>query len=350
MAPKVPAWRAFTLFAAKDSVVKTSHTWHSARVAALRGLTPTVREFELAPETGGTLPYGPGAHLQIQLLVGQGVGAAVQTRSYSLTTAPQAGSYRIAVKRMDEGRGGSLAMWRLAVGDRLRIAEPQNHFALDESAKCYLLIAGGIGITPLVWMAQRLAELSARTGVAVKMLYGARSAEELAFLPTLEAALGPRLAVHLGPAPIDFATEIAALPSGAQLYTCGPVPMLEAVKAAWAQAGSPQPLLRFETFGSSGRLPTQAFRVVVQRQGIHIEVPANATLLDSLEMAGVQALSDCRRGECGLCVMDVLALDGEIDHRDVFLSAHEKQSNTRMCVCVSRVVGSVALDSAYRPD
>jgi vanillate O-demethylase ferredoxin subunit len=79
-------------------------------------------------------------------------------------------------------------------------------------------------------------------------------------------------------------------------------------------------------------------------------VPADTTLLDALEAAGIDTISDCRRGECGLCAMDVLAVQGEMDHRDVFLSAHEKQQNTRMCVCVSRVVGELTLDSAWRPD
>ncbi|MFN3569170.1 MAG: 2Fe-2S iron-sulfur cluster-binding protein, partial [Polaromonas sp.] len=104
------------------------------------------------------------------------------------------------------------------------------------------------------------------------------------------------------------------------------------------------------TFGSSGRFAAQAFRVQVPRHHVDIMVPAGSTLLDALESAGVETLSDCRRGECGLCAMDVLALDGEADHRDVFLSEHEKQQNSRICACVSRVVGSVTLDSSYRPE
>ena len=88
----------------------------------------------------------------------------------------------------------------------------------------------------------------------------------------------------------------------------------------------------------------------VPRHALDITVPAGCSLLDALEGAGVQALSDCRRGECGLCAMDVLAVDGQIDHRDVYLSAHERQANSRICACVSRVVGSVTLDTAWRPD
>jgi vanillate O-demethylase ferredoxin subunit len=203
-------------------------------------------------------------------------------------------------------------------------------------------------------MAQRLGALGARRGVPVRMLYGARSAEELAYLPLLQKALGASGAgsvqAHTGSAPIDFAAEIAALPRGGQLYTCGPVPMLEAVKRAWAAAGRPPADLRFETFGSSGRLPAQAFEVRIPRHALSIQVPADSSLLEALEAAGVQTLWDCRRGECGLCAMDVLSVDGEIDHRDVFLSEQEKREGRRICACVSRAVGSITLDSAWRPD
>jgi vanillate O-demethylase ferredoxin subunit len=126
--------------------------------------------------------------------------------------------------------------------------------------------------------------------------------------------------------------------------------MLEAVKRAWHTAGRPIEDLRFETFGSSGRLATQSFQVRIPRHDLAITVPADCTLLEALDAAGVQTLWDCKRGECGLCAMDVLAVDGEIDHRDVFLSEHEKQSTTRICACVSRAVGTLTLDSAYRAD
>ena len=331
-------------------------------VAAIRDASPTVREFEIAPLDGQALGYAPGAHLQMQVMVQRGpVGPVrhggseprLQTRSYSLVGTPHPDVWRIAVKRLDDGRGGSLAMWRLAAGDRLMVSEPQNFFPLDLTAPGYLLVAGGIGITPLAGIAQRLAAHARATGVPVRMLYGARSADELVFEAALRKAfegLPDALQTFIGAAPIDFAREIAALPPGGQLYTCGPVPMLEALKGAWSDAGRPIADLRFETFGSSGRLPTQPFRLRLPRHGIDIMVPSDTTLLDALEQADVPTISDCRRGECGLCAMDVLAVQGEIDHRDVFLSAHEKASGQRICVCVSRVAGEITLDSAWRPD
>jgi ferredoxin-NADP reductase len=318
-----------------------------AQVVALRDVTPTVREFELRPESGFAAPYEPGAHLQVQVMTAQG---RLQTRSYSLVGEGDGQCWRIAVKRLDDGRGGSLAMWQLAPGDRLQVSAPQNHFALDLSAPGYLLVAGGIGITPLVLMAQRLGAHAKRSGVSVKMLYGARHAGEFGYLAHLQEALGEGVVAHEGAAPIDFAAAIAELPPGGQLYTCGPVPMLEAVKRAWEAAGRAPADLRFETFGSSGRLATQAFTVRIPRHDLAITVPADCTLLEALDAAGVQTLWDCKRGECGLCVMDVLAVEGEVDHRDVFLSAHEKQSATRICACVSRAVGTLTLDSAYRAD
>jgi len=327
--------------------MKSDLQWMQAQVVALRDVTPTVREFELRPDGGFASGYDAGAHLQVQVMTAQG---RVQTRSYSLVGEGDGSCWRIAVKRLDDGRGGSLAMWRLAEGDRLQVSAPQNHFALDLSAPGYLLVAGGIGITPLVLMAQRLAAHAKRTGVPVKMLYGARNAEEFGYLPHLREALGDGVTAHEGSAPIDFEAAIAALPAGGQLYTCGPVPMLESVKRAWHAAGRPLADLRFETFGSSGRLATQPFTVRIPRHDLAITVPADCTLLDALEAAGVQTLWDCKRGECGLCAMDVLAVDGEVDHRDVFLSEHEKQATTRICACVSRAVGTLTLDSAYRAD
>ncbi|MBX9611844.1 MAG: PDR/VanB family oxidoreductase [Burkholderiales bacterium] len=317
--------------------------WTEAVVESFCDITPTVREFILRP-SGGALSHAPGGHLQLQIQV----NGRPHTRSYSLVGAPDPQVYRIAVKRLDDGRGGSLAMWRLSVGDRLRVTEPQNHFPLDLQAPAYLLVAGGIGVTPLVCMAQTLA----RRGAQVRMRSGARTEAELAYGDDLRAALGDRWvpAVAEKGERVDFAAEIAALPPGGQLYICGPAAMLDAARQAWMAAGRPEADLRYETFGSSGRYAPQPFGVKVPRHGVDITVPTDSSLLDALELAGVPALHNCRRGECGLCAMDVLAVDGEIDHRDVFLSDHEKQQNHRICVCVSRVVGSVTLDSAWRPD
>ena len=112
------------------------------------------------------------------------------------------------------------------------------------------------------------------------------------------------------------------------------------------------PDLRFETFGNSGRDVAEPFWVELPRHGLRLQVPAERSLLDVLEDAGIDTLSDCKRGECGLCAVDIVSVQGRVDHRDVFFSAEQKRSDQRLCACVSRVCGGggVVLDSAYRPD
>jgi ferredoxin-NADP reductase len=330
--------------------MRSTDNWTDAIVDSITDLTPTVREFRIEPLAQRALPAPPGSHLPVQVLV----DGQPQLRHYSLVGEPDGTAnhtYRIAVKRLDDGRGGSRAMWQLAVGDRLRIGEPQNHFALDRTAPAYLLVAGGIGVTPLVGMAQAVGRLASE-GRGVRMLYGARSADELAYVSHLRQALGDALTTAVSSAGdrIDFDAEISALPAGGHMIVCGPVPMLEAARHAWLAAGRPIGDLRYETFGSSGRLAAQPFRVQLPRHHLDIVVPTGQSLLDALEQAGVATLFDCRRGECGLCAMDIVSVNGEVDHRDVFLSEDEKEKNTRICACVSRVVGEITLDSAYRPD
>jgi len=200
--------------------MKSNPLWQTARVAALRDLTPTVREFLLQPQDGAAIAWPPGAHLQVRV----SVAGREQTRSYSLVGQPAdtPGAYRIAVKRLDQGRGGSLAMWSLAEGDTLAVSAPQNHFPLDIDAPVNLLVAGGIGITPMVSMAQALA----RRGRSVRLLYAARHAEELAYAERLRETLGDALvlAVSGQGGRLDLAGEIAALPAGAPCYRPSPWP------------------------------------------------------------------------------------------------------------------------------
>jgi vanillate O-demethylase ferredoxin subunit len=124
--------------------------------------------------------------------------------------------------------------------------------------------------------------------------------------------------------------------------------MLDAARHAFLAAGRPLADLSYETFGSSGLLPTEAFRVRLADAGVELVVPSDRSMLDVLNEAGHEVISDCRRGECGVCAIDVVGIDGEIDHRDVFLSDHQKRENRKICPCVSRARGVLSVDTLHR--
>lgn len=334
--------------------MRHSTDWLHARVREATHLSPSVRELVLEP-AGDRLPpealhWTPGSHLQVQVRLPDG---REDLRHYSLVGRPDGATWRVAVKRSEPSRGGSRWMAALQPGDRLAILPPQNHFELPAGAGPTLLVAGGIGITPLVSMALALAD----RGAPVRLAYAVRRSEDLVYADLLRAALGPqRLATFVSEAGqrLDLVAEVAALPPHAQLLVCGPLPLMQAAQAAWAAAGRPAERLRFETFGAGGSAPAQAFTVKLPRHGLALEVPPDRSLLDVLEDHGIELLSDCRRGECGLCAVDVLAVEaGRIDHRDVFLAPAQRAEGRQLCACVSRLCGagaSVVLDSAYRPD
>lgn len=319
-----------------------TNNWRSAQVVALRDLTPTIREFSIRLDAPVACPAGSHVNVAVQ------TGVDGDFRSYSIVGSAS-DTVRIAVKKLDDSRGGSAFMWTLQAGDAVQVTTPQCDFPLNEQAPHYLLLAGGVGVTPMVAMAERLA----LRGASVKMLYAARDASEFAYRTELTALLGDRLSLYdasVGQI-VDLNGEIAALPVDAELYMCGPLGLMEAVKTLWGEQGRPASALRYETFGSSGKFAVASFVVNVPRLGVSIEVPENRTMLDALEEAGVAVLSQCRRGECGLCAVEIVELKGNIDHRDVFFSAHQHGENKRMCACVSRLAGGqVTIDPAFRGD
>ena len=314
-----------------------------ARVRVVRDLSPHVREIILVPE-GGASPWTPGAHIDVSLPLKGGA----QVRSYSLV-GEAASAYRIAVKREDDRRGGSRFMHSLAAGAKLFVSEPKNAFALDYSRPAYLLVAGGIGVTPIIGQAQALA----RHGANLRVALAARTRADILFQDDFSRALGNRVEFFVSQEGrrIDAAQEIATLDQGGELYICGPMSLVDAFRKAWKDAGRPPHLFRTETFGSSGEFAAQSFKVNVPALGRTIEVAADCSMLDALEAAGVEMISDCRRGECGLCAVDVLETSAPLDHRDVFFDEHEHKESKKICACVSRAVGGeIAIDTGYRPD
>lgn len=321
----------------------TPLAWRTGIVRATRDLTPDVRLLEIDPGPGFPAP-SPGSHVKVTV----DIAGRADTRSYSTVGPCDDGLCRIAVKRLPESRGGSAYMWTLREGARLSLSSPANHFPLRHGRPGYLLVAGGIGITPIYGMALALA----RAGAEVRMLYGARSRADMAFAAELQDRLGDRLTLVADDegGRIDLAAAFEALHPDGEAYVCGPIGMLEGAKSAWAATGRPTERLRFETFGSSGRHATVDFSVRIPRLGKEIRVPRNQSMLEALEQAGVAMIHDCRRGECGLCALRILEADGVVDHRDVFFSDEEKAANTRLCTCVSRMAsGTLVVDTADRP-
>ncbi len=322
--------------------------WTSATLLAIRDLTPGIREFLLRPDGYAGAPYPIGSHID----VGVTIDGQPQTRSYSLVGEVDPQGFRIAVRRAPDSRGGSHYMWSLAPGARLNITQPASLVQLDWTRRQFCLIAGGIGITPIVGAAQALA----RRDAGVTLHYSVRTRSDAAYLDMLESLLGDRLVVHAGDEGrrLDFDGVFAALPRETMTMFCGPMRMLDAARLAWEASDRPMTDLRYETFGSSGLLPTEAFRVRVRNQGTgavtEFVIPRDRSMLDVLDEAGHEVMSDCRRGECGVCALDVVDVDGEIDHRDVFFSAHQKQESRKICACVSRARGTITVDTLHRAD
>jgi ferredoxin-NADP reductase len=311
-------------------------------VRATRDLTARIRLIEIEPQEA-FVPPSPGSHIDFSVTI----GGRPDVRSYSVVGPCADGVYRIAVKLLESSRGGSALMWSLAPGARIAHSAPANHFGLVFGRPEYLLLAGGIGVTPIFAHALALA----RAGARFRLLYACRSKGDLALADELRGHIGERLEVRLSDEGkrVDIAAEIAGLDPQGEFYVCGPIGMLEAAKRAWAASGRPVDRLRFETFGASGEYPSVPFTVKIPRLDREILVTANQSMLEALEEAGIDMIFDCRRGECGLCALPILEADGIVDHRDVFFSEAEKAGDAKLCTCVSRVYGrAITVDTADR--
>ncbi|MGY4157711.1 ferredoxin-NADP reductase [Bradyrhizobium sp. USDA 4461] len=199
------------------------------------------------------MAYPVGSHINIAVTI----DGRPETRSYSLVGEADAAGYRVAVRRAEDSRGGSQYMWSLAPGARLTITSPSSLLPMDWACRHYCLIAGGIGITPLIGAAQALA----RRIADFTLHYAVSSREEAVYLDVLAPLLNERLIVHPGSEGrrLDSDGLFASLPPDALTLLCGPIRMLDAARRAWACAGRALSALRYETFGSSGSLPTDGF-------------------------------------------------------------------------------------------
>jgi vanillate O-demethylase ferredoxin subunit len=324
--------------------MRFAEQWSWCTVDAIRDVTPAIREIRLRPDGRQVAPYPAGSHISVAMLV----DGQPATRCYSLVGDPDPEVYRIAVRLAPDSRGGSRGMWNLKPGARIEISSPASLIDIDWTRQSYCLIAGGIGITPITAIAGALH----RRNIDLHLHYAVKSRADAAYLDELSAALGDRLTVHASDedARIDLDATFRALPDDAIAIMCGPMRMLEAARRAWNDAGRAPSDLRYETFGSSGLMPSVEFRVRLKGLETELVVSQNRSMLSVLNEAGFEVISDCQRGECGVCAVDVVSLDGEIDHRDVFFSAQQKRDNRKICPCVSRAVGVVTIDTLYRAE
>ncbi|MEM9631297.1 MAG: PDR/VanB family oxidoreductase [Pseudomonadota bacterium] len=289
--------------------------------------TDLVRVFGFRAEAGQQLPvYAPGAHLQFDL-------GPLGTRAYSLIDWPEPNSLlSVAVQREDEGEGGSRAMHELSLGQTISASEPKNDFPLVAQAPHVLLLAGGIGITPLISMATQLA--AERRSFEIH--YSARTSSRMGFAEKLKAAFDLAANFYFDDtAPLDLTALMSAQPSGTHVYICGPKGMIDAARAAAVTAGVAEDAIHVELFSSpESQTGDGAFEVEVHGTGQVVTVAPDQTIVEALEEAGVDVMYDCQRGDCGICQTDVIS--GTPDHRDVVLSDAEKASGKVMQICVSR--------------
>lgn len=326
-----------------DPAIRGRHTPFAVGAPPTHALARPVRVAEVVEEADGILrltlqdPHGrslpgwsPGAHVTVL--------AGGHARSYSLCgDRDDASRLQVAVLRDEAGRGGSAHIHRsVRPGMRLRIRGPRNHFQLDETARRYVLFAGGIGITPIVSMADRLGQL----GKQYAIHYAGRSRASMAFVHRLQRDHGDRL--HLYPAlegrRLDLAAVVGASAGDAQLYACGPERLLRALEGLVADTPGRLHLERFAPAGTQADPEHDtAFEAELQDTKVSVHVARGQTLLQALRAAGVDVASDCEEGLCGTC--EVPVLDGEVDHRDHVLSAAERGGNARIMTCCSRSRG-----------
>jgi ferredoxin-NADP reductase len=296
--------------------------------------TALIRAITLARPHGEPLPsWEPGAHVKVRLPDGG-------ERSYSLintsldpaaTTRPHA--YRLGVRLEQPSQGGSKFMHALQVGDILSVATPRNNFPLEPASRPVVLLAGGIGVTPILSMAAALAAAQR----PYRFIYAGRSRDQLAFLDESDALNRERLTIHTDDIGglYDVGALMASLANDEPLYLCGPKPMIDAAIQSAKDLRWADGRLRFELFANVVPVAgDQPFEVVLNSSGKTLLIPPDKTILAILIEAGEDPLHDCRRGDCGICQVNVI--EGTPDHRDYILTDAEKAAGKVMQICISR--------------
>ena len=305
----------------------------SVRVSRRTEEAQDICSFELVSDDGTPLPaFAAGSHIDVQVPGGP-------VRQYSLCNDPaESHRYLIAVLRDPRSRGGSVGMHeRVREGDRLSISAPRNHFALAHDADSHLLLAGGIGVTPLLCMAERLAH----AGADFEMHYATRSPERTAFRQRIvSSAFAGKVAFHhddgADAQKLDLASQLSTPRAGRHLYVCGPKGFMDAVLGTARTQGWPEAQLHYEFFGAEV-VPSASdagFEVMLASSGRVIRVAPDRSVVQALADAGVTVPTSCEQGVCGTCLTRVI--EGEPEHRDLYLTPEEQAANDQFLPCCSR--------------
>ncbi|WP_242683967.1 PDR/VanB family oxidoreductase [Paraburkholderia hospita] len=316
---------------------KPEATQLRATVHVIRYEAQRVVSVELRPQPGSKFPdFDAGSHIDVYLPNGM-------VRSYSLcNSTDDKNLYVIGVLNVEAGRGGSRYIHeQLRVGAKIEISKPRNNFPLHEGAVHTVLIAGGVGITPILSMARRLRAL----GQSVELLYCARSRVEAAFVQDIEA-LGIAVKWHFNDEHgerVDLVQFLATRRRDAHFYACGPTQMLDDFERHCGELGLAHAHVERFAARYAPAETTKPYRVELGRSGRMLDVTPGKTLLQTLLDAGIDVPHGCKQGVCGACKTRVLS--GEPDHRDTVLNASEREGNAVMTVCVSGCKGELlALD------
>jgi len=300
-------------------------------------VSPLIRELILEAPKAAALPaFTAGSHVKVhipELNDHRCYSLIVTDSDYDWAQAPN--QYRLGIRLEEDGQGGSQFMHRLQAGDVLQVEGPVNDFPLHPAQPNepeLVLIAGGIGITPIASMAQQLQQ----QGRAFSLHYSARTQDQLAFADELGVLLNSQLVCYTNDQNnFDLTQLFQTLTPNQPLYVCGPQGMIDAVIALAKEKGWDREHVHFELFITAAPLEgDQPFEVELRQSGLSFTVPADKTIVQVLEEAGEDPMYDCLRGECGVCTVDVL--EGIPDHRDYFLTDKEKQSGKVIQICISR--------------
>lgn len=306
--------------------------WLEALVTQKEPAAEGIVRFELRPIDHGTLPsFSAGSHIDVRLPNGA-------VRQYSLCNDPQEHNrYEIGILLDPAGRGGSRSAHEdLRQGDTLQISPPRNHFPLH-TARRSLLLAGGIGVTPMLSMAEQLS----RDGADFRFHYCARSVVRMAYRQRIQAsAYADRTSFHFDDGSADQrfdARQVIGDPDqDCHLYVCGPSGFMDHVIATARELGWAETNIHFEYFAAPQTVPQESgsFEVKLATSGKVVKVAADKTIAQALADAGVSVPMSCEQGICGTCLVGVI--EGEPDHRDFYLSDEDKAANKQITLCCSR--------------